>query len=348
MSRKSKKVRVKLIANPGSGTVAGRGQLLEQVTRSLKEHGLKVDVAVAKPHEAALPIARRAMKEGYKIIIAMGGDDTVEAIIRGIAGSKARLGIIPAGTANDLAKSLGIPEDPLEACALIADGHFRKLDLGQVRVGNGKKLPFFELVTVGIGAAVYEDALHASKGRLSSLKGAIETVLAHETKPKITVVMDDDSSVTIDTMVAIVANVPLVGPNMLVAPDASLDDGLFDISLYPEFSKSETLAYFTQVANEGHTDDGTIQRYRARKIKIKTSPKLEVLADGILLGKGTVRIKVLPGALQVIAPEVGSGAEKPPQATGADLPAPVAPAVTNKEAEKNGSRPLPEPTPKTD
>ena len=346
MSKKNKKVRVKLIANPGSGNVAGRGQLLEQVTRSLKELGVKVDVAIAKPHEAALPIARRAVKEGYKIIIAMGGDDTVEAIIRGIAGSKARLGIIPAGTANDLAKSLGIPEDPLEACALIADGHFRKLDLGQVRVGQGKKMPFFELVTVGIGAAVYEDALHASKGRLSSLMGAIHTVLAHETKPKITMVMDDESNVTVDTMMTIVSNVPLVGPNMLVAPDALLDDGLFDISVYPDFSKTEALAYFTKVANEGHTDDGTIQRYRASKVKIKASPKLEVLADGILLGKGTVRIKVLPGALRVIAPEPGSGMEKPPQATSEDLPAPVAPVVANKEPGKNGSQPMPELTAK--
>lgn len=342
MSKKSKKVRVKLIANPGSGTIAGRGQLLEQVTLCLKEHGVKVDVAVAKPHAAALPIARRAVKAGYKVIIAMGGDDTVEAIIRGMAGSKARLGIIPAGTANDLAKSLGIPEDPLEACALIADGHFRKLDLGQVRVGNGKKMPFFELVTVGIGAAVYEDALHASKGRLSSLMGAIQTVLAHETKPKITLVLDDDSNVTVDTMLAVVSNVPLIGPNMLVAPEAVLDDGLFDISVYPDFSKTEALAYFTRVANEGHADDGTNQRYRARKIKIKASPKLEVLADGILLGKGTVRIKVLPGALRVIAPEAGSGAEKPPQTTDADLPAPVAPAVTNKALDKNGSQPRPE------
>ncbi len=346
MSKKSKKVCAKLIANPGSGTVAGRGQLLEQVTRCLKAHGVKVDVAVAKPHEAALPIARRAVKKGYKIIIAMGGDDTVEAIIRGIAGSKARLGIIPAGTANDLAKSLGIPEDPLQACALIAEGHFRKLDLGQVKVGQGKKMPFFELVTVGIGAAVYEDALHASKGRLSSLKGAIQTVLAQETKPKITVMMDDDSSVTVETMLAIVSNVPLIGPNMLVAPDASLEDGLFDISLYPDFSKSEALAYFAKVANEGYSDDGKVQRYRARKVKIKSSPKLEVLADGILLGKKTVRIKVLPSALRVIAPAVGTGVEKPPQAIGADLPAPVAPAVTNKEPGKNGAKPMPELTAK--
>jgi hypothetical protein len=71
-------------------------------------------------------------------------------------------------------------------------------------------------------------------------------------------------------------------------------------------------------------------------LKIKASPKLEVLADGILLGKGTVRIKVLPGALHVIAPEVGRGAEKPPQATGADLPAPVAPVAVDVDSRRNG------------
>jgi diacylglycerol kinase (ATP) len=336
MSKKSKNVCAKLIANPGSGDAASRGKLLEQVTRCLKDQGIEVDVAVAKPKEEAIPIARRAVKDGYKIIIAMGGDDTVEAIIRGIAGSKARLGIIPAGTANDLAKSLGIPEDPAQACALIASGQFRKLDLGQVKVRKGKKLSFFELVTIGIGAAIYPDALHASKGRLSSVKDVIQTVLTHDASPRVTLVMDGESRVTVEAMLAIVSNVPLIGPNMLVDPNASLDDGLFDVSVFPNYSKAELLTYFTKVAKEGHADDGRIQRYRAHKLKVKTSPKLEIMADGVMLGKGTVKIKVLPGVLRVIAPQVGAGMEKPPQATGADLPAPIAPVTANDEPGRNG------------
>ena len=336
MSKKSKNVCAKLIANPGSGDASSRGKLLEQVTRCLKDQGIEVDVAVAKPKEEAIPIARRAVKDGYKIIIAMGGDDTVEAIIRGIAGSKARLGIIPAGTANDLAKSLGIPEDPAQACALIASGQFRKLDLGQVKVRKGKKLSFFELVTIGIGAAIYPDALHASKGRLSSVKDVIQTVLTHDASPRVTLVMDGESRVTVETMLAIVSNVPLIGPNMLVDPNASTDDGLFDVSVFPNYSKAELLTYFTKVAKEGHADDGRIQRYRAHKLKVKTSPKLEIMADGVMLGKGTVKIKVLPGVLRVIAPQVGAGMEKPPQATGADLPAPIAPVIANDEPGRNG------------
>lgn len=144
MSKKAKASRAKMIANPGSGDGWDRGPLLEQVTRCLIAHGLKVDVALAKPKEKAIPIARRAVKDGCRLIIAMGGDDTIEAIILGRAGSKAGLGKIPVGTANNLAKSLGIPEDPLQACALIAAGPVRKLDLGQVKVRTGKKLPFFE------------------------------------------------------------------------------------------------------------------------------------------------------------------------------------------------------------
>jgi diacylglycerol kinase (ATP) len=263
-------------------------------------------------------------------VIALGGDDTIEAIIRAVAGTKVRLGIIPAGTANNLAKSLGIPEEPDAACVLIASGRYRELDVGQVKVDKGKKgkkLIFFELVTVGIGAAVYPDALAADKGRLSSIKDAVITALTHEAQPEISLTLDGESKVTVKSMLMIASNVPLIGPNMLVEPAASTQDGLLDISLYPEFSKAELLGYFGKLVNEGHADDAGIQRYRARKVKVKTSPKLEVMADGVMLGKGTVKIKLCPGALRVIAPEVGAGVEVPPQEAGEDLPAPVAPAT---------------------
>jgi diacylglycerol kinase (ATP) len=79
-----------------------------------------VDVAFARPKKEAIPIAQKAVKDGYDVVIAMGGDGTIGAAIRGIVGSKARLGIIPAGTENDIARGLGIPEDLKEACAIIA------------------------------------------------------------------------------------------------------------------------------------------------------------------------------------------------------------------------------------
>src|SRR5664279_3301049 len=101
MSKKDKSKRTLLIANPGSGTAADRTALIEQVAHDLQEQGLKLDVAIAKPKEVAIPIARKAVKAGYKTVVALGGDDTVEAIMRGMAGSKTQLGIISAGTANN-------------------------------------------------------------------------------------------------------------------------------------------------------------------------------------------------------------------------------------------------------
>jgi len=121
-----------------------------------------------------------------------------------------------------------------------------------------------------------------------------------------------------------VTNTPVIGAKNLVAPDASTEDGLLDIAVYPNFSKAELLAYFARSAQERLTPDGKIQRYRARKIKIKTDPKLDIAAEGILLGRGKAKIKILPRALRVIAPEPGAGTEKPQSAVGmGELPAPV-------------------------
>jgi diacylglycerol kinase family enzyme len=102
-----------------------------------------------------------------------------------------------------------------------------------------------------------------------------------------------------------------------------MEDGLLDIAVYPGFSKVELLNYFVKTAHEKTTPDGRIQRYRARKIKIKTSPKLDVAAEGIILGKGSACIKLLPGALRILAPEPGAGAEKPLSEAARELVQPV-------------------------
>jgi diacylglycerol kinase (ATP) len=311
MSKKNKPVRVKLIANPFAGNVLEATSRIEQVKCYLLDYGLKVDLALAKPKKEAIPIARKASKEGYDVVIAMGGDGTIGAIIRGIAGSKVKLGIIAAGTSNDIAASLGIPEDLKAACALIASGHTRKLDLGQVSTKKRGKFYFFVLTAVGLTATIYPLIKEVPEGKLSGIKQAITTFLKFDSKPKVFLTLDGESKIEVETMLVTVANTPLIGLKNLVAPDASMEDGLLDIAVYPDFSKAELLGYFARSADENLISDGTIQRYQARKIKIKTSPKLDVAAEGIILGKGTAWIKVLPGALRVIAPAPGLGAEKP-------------------------------------
>jgi YegS/Rv2252/BmrU family lipid kinase len=328
MAKKNKLVKAKLIANPGAGKPEESPKQLELATRLLLKHGIKVDVALAKPKEEATPLAKKAVKDGFDLVIAMGGDGTLEAVLRGMVGRKTPMGIIPTGTQNNIAKSLGIPADMDEACALIASHHIRKLDVGRVKVKNGRKLFFFELTAVGLVAALYPEANDLQEGKLSKLKDVALTLLHQEPEPVVYLTLDDESKVKVKTMLVVVSNAPMFGANFLVAPDASLTDGLLDISVYPEFSKAELLAYYAKIRSEGFSANEKVQRFRASKIEIKTDPKMDVMADGVMLGKGKVEIKTKSGSVWMITPEDHAAPAALLKDASQVLPAPVSPVPT--------------------
>jgi diacylglycerol kinase family enzyme len=247
-----------------------------------------------------------------------------------MVGSKTPMGILPIGTQNNIAKSLGVPEDLEEACALIASRHTRKLDVGRVKVKGGKKLYFFELTAIGLVAALYPEANKLSDGKLSKLKDVALTLLHQEPEPVVYLTLDDESKIKLKTMLVVVSNAPMFGANFLVAPDASVGDGLLDISVYPDFSKAELLTYYAQIRSEGFSANEKVQRFRASKMEIKTEPKMEVMADGVMLGKGKVEIKSKPAAVWMITPE--DQVAPPALVKNVELPAPVAP-VPVKEKE---------------
>jgi diacylglycerol kinase family enzyme len=96
-----------------------------------------------------------------------------------------------------------------------------------------------------------------------------------------------------------------------------------DISVYPDFGKVELISYYAAVMDGGYSGDGKVQHYQARKLKVKASPKLDVMADGVALGKGTVKIKVRQGALRVITAEKNPGFGVPAKDAGEMQPVPV-------------------------
>jgi diacylglycerol kinase family enzyme len=205
--------------------------------------------------------------------------------------------------------SLGIPKDLEEACALIASNNTFKLDVGQVKTSKGKKFIFFEMATIGLSADIYPSANKAAGGKLSGIKDAALTLIHQETSPKVYLTLNNESKIAVETMMVMVSNTPVFGKNFLVARQASMQDGLLDISVYPDFSKAELLGYYAAVMDGGYSGDKKVQHYQARKLKVKTSPKLKVMADGVALGKGTVKIKIIPGALRVITTEKGPDME---------------------------------------
>lgn len=325
MPKKKKAVRAKLIANPGAGKPKESARQLELATRLLQQHGMRVDVALAKPKEEATPLAKQAVKDGYDIVIAMGGDGTLEAVLRGMVGRKTPMGILPTGTQNNIARSLGIPLEMDAACDLIASRHVRKLDVGRVKVRNGKKLHFFELTAVGLVAALYPETSKLANGKLSRIKDAALTLIQHEPDAEVFLTLDDESRIKVKTMLVVVSNAPMFGANFLVAPEATVTDGYLDVSVYPDFSKAEVLAYFAQIRSEGFSSNEKVQRYRACRIEIKTRPKMEVMADGVMLGKGKVEIKSKPGAVWMITPEDHVAPPALVKDTSEELPAPVSP-----------------------
>lgn len=325
MARKKKPNCAKLIANLSAGKTENAADNLKLVIGYLEKKGLKVDLALVKPKEEVKSIARRAIKDDYKIVIAMGGDGTIEAIMREMTGSKVRLGIIPVGTENNIAMSLGIPKDLEEACSLIASDNTLKIDLGQVKIRKGKKFAFFEMATIGLSSTIYPDAKNVGSGKLSSIINSAMTLIHQETKPKVFLTLNDERKIEVETMLVMVSNTPVFGKNFMVAPKASLHDGLLDISVYPDFSKTELVSYYAAVMDGGYSGDRKVQHYQARKLKVKASPKMDVMADGVMLGRGTVTIKVRRGALRVITTKESPGLDNPQKDIDKKLPEPISP-----------------------
>ncbi len=311
MSKKNKQLYAKLIANPGAGQVLKQASLIVDVAEYLIQRGLKVDVALARPTRNVAKAAKKAVKQGYDIVIAMGGDGTIGGAIRGMVNSKARLGVIAAGTENDFALSLGIPEDIHQACDIILAGNTRTIDLGRLRTKKTDRFDFFMVTTVGIVSTVFPMIKNVPAGEYDKIADAIKALFKFDSTPKVYLTLDDQPEFEVETMLVTITNVPLIGLHNLVAPDSSLEDGLLDVSVYPGFSKADIIAYFARTLNESAPEYDRVQRYRARKIKIRTSPKLDIASEGLMMGKGTAWIKALPGALRVLAPEPGTGAEKP-------------------------------------
>jgi diacylglycerol kinase family enzyme len=300
MSKKTKLIRVKLIANPGAGKTSDTANNLKMATEYLERIGLKADIALAKPKEKITLITQRAIKKGYKIVIAMGGDGTTQAVMRGMIDSKARLGIIPIGVDNFIAKRLGIPQELEEACSLIASNNTLKLDIGKVKTSECKKSVFFEMVTLGLASVIYPDTNKVAKSILSVKKDPAAVSAKQENTPMVSFTLDDKPNIDIETMVVMVCNTTDLAKKKITSSDNSPQEGPLDIMVFPDFGRTEILRYFTEESDRGYSGKKKVQHYQASKLKIKTSPKLDIMVDGVALGKGTLTIKVLKKALRVI------------------------------------------------
>jgi YegS/Rv2252/BmrU family lipid kinase len=233
---------------------------------------------------------------GGEIVVAMGGDGLVGALAGAVRGSGA-LGVLPAGRGNDFARELSIPTDVPGACRVLAEGVERPLDLGEV---NGN--PFVCIASAGFDSEANRIANDARlvKGNLVYAYAAVRALISWR-PAKFSVRLDGEQR-SFEGYTVAVANTRFYGGGMRVAPNASPADGLLEVVLIENVPKLRFLSNLPKVFSDKQVQFEGMKAYRAREVEISSDRPFDVYADGDRLTALPATVRVLPGALRVIAP----------------------------------------------
>lgn len=300
--------RVKLIFNPASGANRESPMLLMNVIRELQARHFVTEPYITEPDTDLAEVVKDAVMKGFRIFAVCGGDGTVSAAARAMKDMNATLGIIPTGTQNNVARGLGIPPDIPAAIDILRNGGRHKVDMGIASCGN-KTMPFLEICSVGLFSALFEAGDDIQHGNISRIGDFLATLTASPAS-EMRILLDDGRELTNKGHVLLVSNMPFVGRHFQVGTPDCFKDGLFDVLFCSEISKLDLLiGYMLKMPGMNVDNDSRIRNFHVSKITIETHPAMSVMADGILLGEGTVKIEMQPQALAVILPAAANRAE---------------------------------------
>lgn len=298
-----------VILNPNAGSAAQVAGVLSRLSR-LDD----VIIHLTQRDGHARELARRAVDEGFDLIVAAGGDGTANQVVNGIAPAfdRVTLGIIPLGTGNDLGRSLGLPEDPAGAVEAVLAGGQRRVDL--VRASPSPIELIVNHSTAGLSAMAgqkVEDEQKSSWGPLAYLKSAV-SAWGDAKGYRIRLVLDEAETLELELYNLVLANGRFVAGGIPIAPEARMDDGLVDIILVPVESFPRLAVLVSQMMLGTHVDHPDLIYRRARRVRIEHPAEMAFTLDGEVVERGPDLFEVLPGALQVIAPPpVEEAAEQP-------------------------------------
>ena len=288
-----------VLVNPSAGGGRAR-ELLPRLEGALRDHEINYRLVMTTSLDHGVDEARAAAAGG-EIPVVMSGDGLIGQIGGVLVGTGTPLGVIPGGRGNDLARVLGIPTDVDRAVAVLAEGTTRAIDVGEV---NGRR--FLGIASCGLDSVANQIANDARllKGHLVYLYAGLRALAAW--KPARFEITLDGRRREFSGYSVAAANNRAYGGGMFLAPAAELDDGLLDVVYIVQFAKRRYLANLPKVFKGTHVDKDEVFVVRAGEVKIAADRPFAVYADGDHLADLPATIRVLPRALDVIAPPGGA------------------------------------------
>jgi YegS/Rv2252/BmrU family lipid kinase len=298
-------VKLAVIVNPSAG--GGKaGRTLPLVGEALRGLGLEHHIEATRSLEHARELATAATAAG-EAAVAFGGDGLIGAVAEALKHTDGVLGVLPGGRGNDFARVLGIPREAVAACKVLSTGEVRSLDLGQV----GSRT-FIGIASCGFDSVANRIANETTlvHGNLVYAYGALRA-LAGWKPATFTITLDGQGPRTVTGYTIAAANSKAYGGGMLMAPDASLTDGLLDVVIVGQERKLRFLRRLPTVFNGTHVRHANVEVLRCSSVQVQASRPFTLYADGDPIAELPATIRVLPGAVQAIVPSPGPFDEAP-------------------------------------
>jgi YegS/Rv2252/BmrU family lipid kinase len=291
----TEKKKIIFVVNPISGTQGKKAILKwidERIDRSIYDYSI---VRTEYAGHASI-IAKEAARDGIDIVVAIGGDGTINEIGRSLVHTNTALGIIPCGSGNGLARHLRIPMEPKAAIEIINQGDKCCIDYGKIN-----NIPFFCTCGVGFDAFVsLKFADSGKRGLLTYLENTLHESLVYQ--PETYEIENEEGTMKYKAFLIACGNASQYGNNAYITPQASLTDGLMDITIMEPFTVLDVPNLSFQLFNKTIDQNSRIKTMRAKKIKIHRTKEgvLHFDGDPLMAGK-ELEVEIIPKGLHVIA-----------------------------------------------
>jgi diacylglycerol kinase (ATP) len=286
-----------IIANPRAGHGSGAGNI-EKLRHAIRRRGLDCTAVPTERPGHATELARRFASENGSRLGVMGGDGTISEVVQGLVGSDVELAVLSMGTGNDVARSLGLPLNDLEASLEIAmEGEARPIDVGRERDRH-----FISVLGIVFPALVADAAnrMRFPRGSAAFFVAVYKALYRLRAVPL--VIELDEGTLEVDCVAVMIQNTPYTGGGLLMAPSARLDDGLLDVVIVERIGKLDLMINFPKAYKGRHFEHPSFSLHRSRSVKVRSEERLAKMFDGDLCGWTPLDADVVPGGLRVVHP----------------------------------------------